>query len=177
MRSTSPFRAAELAVQVTAIGVAERAVQGLLRQFLHAQQDVGDLIQGAFRGLHEADAVGSVAAGLVEGADVCFQVLTDRQTSRIITGTIDPQAGAELFHALAEGHGRVVQVTLGVGRSYVGIDPDSHSFSSLKTLGMSGPCVWTGWVVSRLLLDPEKSISPESFLHRLEGFRQGRGGL
>ena len=119
-------QSAVLGIEVTAVGVGQGTVQGLLGQFLHAQQDVGDLVQGAFTRLHERNAVGSVAGRLIQSPDVGLQALADGQTGSVVTGAVDAQTGAQLLHGLLEQTGVLRQMALGVQRANVGVDADSH---------------------------------------------------
>ena len=60
----------ELVIQRALVGRTDRAVGRLDGEFAHALQHVADLVQRAFRGLHQRDAVQTVAVGLFETADL-----------------------------------------------------------------------------------------------------------
>ncbi len=103
-----------LSIEVTAIRVGQRAVQGLFGQFLHAQQNARRLVHRAFSGLDHRDAVRSVPGRLSQSTDVRFQAFTDGQASSVITSAVDTQTRAQLFHAFLERGGGLRQVALRV---------------------------------------------------------------
>src|SRR5690606_13162885 len=129
-------------VDVGALGVADGAVEGLLGQLLHADQDVGHLVQGAFTGLHQGDAVGRVAAGLLQGPDVGLQALADGQAGGVVAGAVDAQTAAQLLDAVLEALGGGVQVPVGVQGAEVRVDADTHVRSSVD--GSSDRCASVG---------------------------------
>ena len=94
-----------LGVQVGTVRVTQGTVHRLFAEFLHTQQNVGDLVQCAFTGLHQGDTVSRVPGRLVQGADVGFQALTACQTSSVVTGAVDPETGAQLLHGIGQCHG------------------------------------------------------------------------
>jgi hypothetical protein len=95
MRLTSLTRLWNSSFSVSLSGVADRAVARLDRQFAQAGQDRADLVERAFGGLHEGDAVVGVALGLLERADLRAQAFGDRQAGGVVGRGRDAQAGRQ----------------------------------------------------------------------------------
>src|SRR4051812_30310779 len=149
----------ELALQLLELGVRGRlgrrvlrtAVRRLDRQVAHALQDRLRLVERAFRRLDDADAVLRVADGDLEAADLRAQPLGDGQTGRVVGGAVDPVAARELLQRLR--HVRVGhrEVPVGVERSDVVVDAETHDLPpwSGSARSIRGPVqgslsAWTG---------------------------------
>ena len=81
--------------------VVRAGVRGLHGQVAHAAQHVVHLVQGAFSGLHDRDAVLSVAGGLTEATGLGTQALADDEASGVVAGPVDPGARRQLLEGLA----------------------------------------------------------------------------
>src|SRR3954454_4692741 len=149
----------ELALQLLELGVRgglggrvlRAAVRRLHRQVAHALQDRLRLVERAFRRLDDADAVLRVADGDLEAADLRAQPLGDGQTGRVVGGAVDPVAARELLQRLR--HVRVGhrEVPVGVERSDVVVDAETHDLPpwSGSARSIRGPVqgslsAWTG---------------------------------
>src|SRR5262249_11641653 len=117
------------------VGRRQRAVVVLNREIADALEHRVDLGHRAFRRLHERDSVLSVALGLVETTDLRGQLLADRQAGRVIGGTVDPVARAELLHCLRELVARGNELPVSVESLDVGLNAKGQSSSSLKNDG------------------------------------------
>src|SRR3954447_24173019 len=149
----------ELALQLLELGVRGRlgrrvlrtAVRRLDRQVAHALQDRLRLVERAFRRLDDADAVLRVADGDLEAADLRAQSLGDGQTGRVVGGAVDPVAARELLQRLRHVHVGHREVPVGVERSDVVVDAETHDLPpwSGSARSIRGPVqgslsAWTG---------------------------------
>ena len=74
---------------------------GLDGEVTHALQHGVDLVQGAFCGLHDRDAVLGVAGGLVRPPTCGAQALADHEAGGVVGGPVDAEARGELLERLA----------------------------------------------------------------------------
>src|SRR6185503_6509438 len=106
----------------------ERAVRGLDGELAHADQVGVQLVERALRGLHEADAVARVAAGLVERADLRAHALGDAEAGRVVRSARDAQTGGQAREVPGQAIGDGRQVRLRRLRVDVGVDTESHDW-------------------------------------------------
>ncbi len=124
----------------TRVGVVG-AVRSLDGQVTETLQDRVGLGQCAFRGLDDRRAVLCVASGDREATDLRLEALRDDETSCIIRSTVDAQTAGELLQGLAEARLVRGKVPVGVERTDVGVDLQSHCGSSMNVGCVIGPSV------------------------------------
>src|SRR3954469_7148459 len=108
------------------VGRAERAVLELDGQLADALEHVVHRAQGAFGGLHERDAVADVALILGQAADLGAHLLRDGKTGGVVGRAVDPVAGAQALHGLADLSADAHQVAMRVERLDVVLDAKGH---------------------------------------------------
>src|SRR5690606_23019867 len=86
-----------------AVVIGGGAVGGLGGQVLHAQHDVGELLEGALGGLHQRDAVLGVLRGDRHAAGLGQQAGGDLQAGGVVGGRVDLVARAQAGHRGVEG--------------------------------------------------------------------------
>ena len=86
---------------------AQRAVVELDLEVTDALQHRVHLGEGTFRRLDERDAVLSVALRLSQTTDLTAHLLADRETGRVVGGTVDAIAAGKLLHRLRRLHADV----------------------------------------------------------------------
>ena len=131
----------ELAVEIAALGVADRARDRLGRQRLHPDQDVGDLLSGTVGHLQHALAVAGVDLGLLESRDVGLELGADGERGGVVRGAHDPRARGQLGQRARGLHVVGAQIAVRGGGGGVGGDGESHRWRSfyLKPGRRGGP--------------------------------------
>jgi hypothetical protein len=117
----------DLGLDGAAVGRRERAVLVLHGQLANALQHRVDLVQRAFRRLHQRDGVLRVALSLGEAADLTTKLLADGESGRVVCCSIDPVAGGELLHRLLELVAVLGEHPVGVHRLRVALNAKRHS--------------------------------------------------
>jgi len=102
----------DFAVQGLAVGGAVGGVGGLDGELADALHDAAHLVQGAFAGLGEGDAVVGVAAGLIHAANLAGHPVGNCETGGVILGGIDTQAGGQALQGCLQRAGGTVKLTL-----------------------------------------------------------------
>ncbi len=90
------------------------------------------LAERSFGGLHQRYTVLRVALGHPQTAYLRAEGFGDCQPGRIIRRTVDPQPAREPFERLVQAGSRPVKLPSCVYGRYVGVDSETHSYSSLK---------------------------------------------
>ncbi|MCY1438649.1 hypothetical protein D9M71_548580 [compost metagenome] len=95
-------------------------------QLTYALQVIVDLVQCAFSGLGDRDAVVGVALSLGQALDLSGHAVGNGLAGGVVLGAVDAQAGGQTLHGGGQGALGGGQVLLGDHRSDVGID-DGHA--------------------------------------------------
>jgi hypothetical protein len=90
-----------------------------------------NLVEAAFRGLHQRDAVLRVALSLGEATDLGAHLLGDGEAGRVIGGTVDAVAARQLLHGLGSRVGGEAELTVSVESLNVVLDTKAHDHLSL----------------------------------------------
>src|SRR5690606_19869067 len=116
------FQLGIFSVQCRAVISIVATVSGLQGQIFHAERDIGDFIQSAVGSLQHADGVLGVTLSNGHAASLCSQTVGDLQTSSVVSGAVDAQAGAQTLHGSGQGAVVLAQGVLGNQGSKVGMD-------------------------------------------------------
>ena len=122
MRSTSSTSCGNLDLDLHPVLVGVDAVGRLHGQLAQPLHDVLALLQVAFRGLDEGDAVRRVLAGLAQAADLAAHLLGHGEARGVVAGAGDrmPEESFSMF--LSSGQVVDLQLPVGEHRAHVVID-------------------------------------------------------
>jgi hypothetical protein len=110
----------------TGVGVLRTGGRRLHRQVTHTAEDRVHLVHRAFSGLHDRDAVLSVADGDLEATDLRPQALGDAQAGGVVGGPVDADARGQRLEALRHLPVRHREVPVGVHGRDVLVDTETH---------------------------------------------------
>jgi hypothetical protein len=133
----------DLDLDLHAVFLRVDAVGGLDRELAEPLQDILALLEVTFGCLDEGDAVGGVARGLVQAADLGPHLFGNGEAGCVIARSVDAQSGTELFHVA--GDPIVGDSKLPVGEHGAEIVIDDHMYPP--------------WICVRSILAPSVSAS------------------
>src|SRR3954449_9546178 len=116
----------DLALERGLVGGRKRAVLVLDGQLANALEHRVDLVQRTFCRLNHRDGVLQVALGLAQTADLAAHLLRDGEAGGVIGCAVDPVAGGETLHRLAQLVRGALQLTVGVERLDVVLNAKGH---------------------------------------------------